>query len=180
MLRRWLPWLALAVVLVVALLAGASRSHGPTTLEGHVRSVAAQIKCPTCEGLSAAEIGLRRSGIFTAAVIGLLVAIPAMFSYNFMVTTIRAITQELDGFASRYANQLEHLYVDNRPLSEEIKVTLKVSQNLHAGMGPYLLGALVAKDTKNPLDAGFHVEQEFLQSAKLDLSGSGQGDYRVG
>src|SRR5215472_10673338 len=62
------------------------------------------------------------------------------------------------------------------PLSEEIKVTLKVSQNLHAGMGPYLLGALVAKDAKNPLDAGFHVEQEFLQSAKLDLSGSGQGD----
>jgi N-acyl-D-amino-acid deacylase len=62
------------------------------------------------------------------------------------------------------------------PLSEEIKVTLKVSQNLHAGMGPYLLGVLVAKDTKNPLDAGFHVEQEFLQSAKLDLSGAGQGD----
>lgn len=62
------------------------------------------------------------------------------------------------------------------PLSEEIKVTLKVSQNLHAGMGPYLLGALVAKDTKNPLDAGFHVEQEFLQSAKLDLTGAGQGD----
>ncbi|PYT68690.1 MAG: D-alanyl-D-alanine carboxypeptidase/D-alanyl-D-alanine-endopeptidase [Acidobacteria bacterium] len=62
------------------------------------------------------------------------------------------------------------------PLSEEIKVTLKVSQNLHAGMGPYLLGALVAKDTKNPLDAGFHVEHDFLQAAKLDLSGSGQGD----
>jgi biopolymer transport protein ExbB/TolQ len=54
-------------------------------------------------------------------VIGLLVAIPAMFSYNFMVTTIRAITQELDGFASRYANQIEHRYVDNRPLSEEIR-----------------------------------------------------------
>src|SRR6266699_3085419 len=62
------------------------------------------------------------------------------------------------------------------PLSEEIKVTLKVSQNLHAGMGPYLLGALVGKDTKNPLDAGFHVEHEFLESAKLDLSGTGQGD----
>jgi N-acyl-D-amino-acid deacylase len=61
-------------------------------------------------------------------------------------------------------------------LSEEIKVTLKVSQNLHAGMGPYLLGALVAKDLKNPLDAGLHVEREFLQSAKLDLSGAGQGD----
>jgi PBP4 family serine-type D-alanyl-D-alanine carboxypeptidase len=62
------------------------------------------------------------------------------------------------------------------PLSEEIKVTLKVSQNLHAGMGPYLLGTLVAKDTKNPLTAGFRVEREFLQSANLDLSGASQGD----
>jgi biopolymer transport protein ExbB/TolQ len=56
-----------------------------------------------------------------ATVTGLLVAIPAMFAYNFMVTTIRAITQELDGFATRYATQIEHVYVDNRPLAEEIK-----------------------------------------------------------
>ena len=56
-----------------------------------------------------------------ATVVGLLVAIPAMFAYNFMVTTVRVITQELDGFASRYANQIEHAYVDNRPLSEEIR-----------------------------------------------------------
>ncbi len=62
------------------------------------------------------------------------------------------------------------------PLSEEIKVTLKVSQNLHAGMGPYLLGLLVAKDAKDPLHAGFKVEQTFLQEAKLDLSGAAQGD----
>ncbi len=62
------------------------------------------------------------------------------------------------------------------PLSEEIKVTLKVSQNLHASMGPYYLGALAVKDTKNPLDAGFKLEREFLQSAKLDLSGASQGD----
>jgi hypothetical protein len=44
-----------------------------------------------------------------------------MFAYNFMVTSIRAITQELDGFASRYANQIEHVYVDHRPLAEEIR-----------------------------------------------------------
>jgi biopolymer transport protein ExbB/TolQ len=56
-----------------------------------------------------------------ATVTGLLVAIPAMFAYNFMVTSIRALTQELDGFASRYANQIEHVYVDHRPLSEEIR-----------------------------------------------------------
>lgn len=62
------------------------------------------------------------------------------------------------------------------PLSEEIKVTLKVSQNLHAGMGPYLLGALVAKDTKDPLTAGFGVERDFLHEAKLDTSTASQGD----
>ena len=62
------------------------------------------------------------------------------------------------------------------PLAEEIKVTLKVSQNLHAGMGPYLLGVLVAKDLKNPLSKGFEVERAFLKDAKLDLSGIAQGD----
>ncbi|HEY3860793.1 MAG TPA: MotA/TolQ/ExbB proton channel family protein [Verrucomicrobiae bacterium] len=61
------------------------------------------------------------AGALICTVIGLLVAIPAMFSYNFMVTTIRAITQELDGFASRFANQMEHRYVDNRPLADEIR-----------------------------------------------------------
>src|SRR6267378_831390 len=62
------------------------------------------------------------------------------------------------------------------PLAEEIKVTLKVSQNLHAGMGPYLLGTLAGKNTKNPLDAGFKLEHDFLQVAMLDLSGAAQGD----
>jgi PBP4 family serine-type D-alanyl-D-alanine carboxypeptidase len=62
------------------------------------------------------------------------------------------------------------------PLSEEIKVTLKVSQNLHAGMGPYLIGALVGKDLTDPLKKGFEIERAFLQDAKLDLSGASQGD----
>ena len=61
------------------------------------------------------------AGALICTVIGLLVAIPAMFSYNFMVTSIRGITQELDGFAARYANQIEHRYVVNRPLADEIK-----------------------------------------------------------
>ena len=61
------------------------------------------------------------AGALIATVIGLLVAIPAMFAYNFMVTSIRAITQELDGFASRYATQIDHKYVDNRALGEEVK-----------------------------------------------------------
>jgi N-acyl-D-amino-acid deacylase len=62
------------------------------------------------------------------------------------------------------------------PLSEEVKVTLKVSQNLHAGMGPYLLGVLAAKNNKDPLNAGFAAEREFLQEGNLDLTGISQGD----
>jgi D-alanyl-D-alanine carboxypeptidase/D-alanyl-D-alanine-endopeptidase (penicillin-binding protein 4) len=71
-------------------------------------------------------------------------------------------------------NQLaEHV---SPPLREEIKVTLKVSQNLHAFMGPYLMGTIVAKNTQDPLQAGFDVERAFLKNAALDLSGASQGD----
>src|SRR5690348_14549068 len=62
-----------------------------------------------------------------ATVTGLLVAIPAMFAYNFMVTTVRHITQELDAFATEYATQIEHKYVDNRPLADEITDALKLA-----------------------------------------------------
>ena len=75
-----------------------------------------------------------------ATVTGLLVAIPAMFAYNFMVTTIRAITQELDGFASRYANQIEHVYVDHRPLAEEIR-------NANEVLADRIVGALKNEET---------------------------------
>jgi hypothetical protein len=54
-----------------------------------------------------------------------------MFAYNFMVTTIRGITQELDGFASRYANQIEHAYVDNRDLEDKIAVALTRVEIVH-------------------------------------------------
>jgi biopolymer transport protein TolQ len=60
------------------------------------------------------------AGALIATVTGLLVAIPAMFAYNFMVTTIRSITQELDGFAARFATQIDHAYVENRNLEEKI------------------------------------------------------------
>lgn len=65
------------------------------------------------------------AGALIATVVGLFVAIPAMFAYNYMVTTIRAITQELDNFTSEYANAIEHTYVDNRPMAEEIAAALQ-------------------------------------------------------
>jgi len=30
------------------------------------------------------------------------------------------LSQELDGFATRYANQIEHTYVDNRDIEDKI------------------------------------------------------------
>jgi len=65
------------------------------------------------------------AGALIATVVGLFVAIPAMFAYNFMVTKIRAFTQELDNFATEYATAIEHTYVDNRPLAEEITEVLR-------------------------------------------------------
>lgn len=52
------------------------------------------------------------AGALIATVVGLLVAIPAMFAYNFMVTTIRNLTQELDAFATHFAAQVSLLYVE--------------------------------------------------------------------
>jgi len=65
------------------------------------------------------------AGALIATVAGLFVAIPAMFAYNYMVTTIRAITQQLDNFAAEYSTAIEHSYVDTRPVSEEIADALK-------------------------------------------------------
>jgi|WetSurMetagenome_2_1015567.scaffolds.fasta_scaffold153758_1 biopolymer transport protein TolQ len=65
------------------------------------------------------------AGALIATVVGLFVAIPAMFAYNYMVTMIRNITQELDNFVTELATSIEHAYVDNRPVSEEIADALK-------------------------------------------------------
>lgn len=53
-LRRWLPYLALGVVALVTL-AIAARPTGPQTLDGHVRSVASELRCMECQGLSLAD-----------------------------------------------------------------------------------------------------------------------------
>ena len=58
-------------------------------------------------------------------------------------------------------------------LGNEVRVTLKVSQNLHASMMPFLLGALRGHDSAS---TGFDVEREFLTSLGLDLSGAQQAD----
>lgn len=65
------------------------------------------------------------AGALIATVVGLFVAIPAMFAYNYMVTMVRGITQELDAFASEYATAIEHKYVDNRSMVDELREVLR-------------------------------------------------------
>jgi D-alanyl-D-alanine carboxypeptidase/D-alanyl-D-alanine-endopeptidase (penicillin-binding protein 4) len=87
-----------------------------------------------------------------------------------------AATPVFPNFQHFYTSENQVAEHTSLPLAEEIKVTLKVSQNLHASMGTVLLGAFAGKDLQDPLDTGFKIERDFLQSAKLDLSGASQGD----
>jgi D-alanyl-D-alanine carboxypeptidase/D-alanyl-D-alanine-endopeptidase (penicillin-binding protein 4) len=62
------------------------------------------------------------------------------------------------------------------PLKEEAKVTLKVSQNLHASMLPSIVGAYREKGASDPLQAGFDQERTLLEKADLDLTAAVQSD----
>jgi D-alanyl-D-alanine carboxypeptidase/D-alanyl-D-alanine-endopeptidase (penicillin-binding protein 4) len=67
------------------------------------------------------------------------------------------------------------------PFSEEVKITLKVSQNLHASATPFLLGALereghAAKHEDGPAAAGFVRMRKFLETTGADVSGASQSD----
>ena len=67
------------------------------------------------------------------------------------------------------------------PLSEDVKVTLKVSQNLHASMtAPYLIGTYAAEPRgqakADPAAAGFAAERDMLKAAGLDLGSAVQSD----
>lgn len=112
---------------------------------------------------------------------------PTRFAAQVMEDSLRSVGIEV---ASHHASAqarsaaLAHFYSDENllaehisaPLSEDVKVTLKVSQNLHAGIGPYLLGAYIAHDRSEPFKAGFKIERAFLEEAGLDLNEASQGD----
>ncbi len=53
------------------------------------------------------------SAALITTVTGLLVAIPAMFGYNYLVTTLRGIIVGLDNFAAELGSEFEHKYVDH-------------------------------------------------------------------
>src|SRR5207253_7405227 len=53
------------------------------------------------------------SGALITTVTGLLVAIPAMFGYNFLVTSIRSLIVQNDNFAAELSSEFEH----NKPIN---------------------------------------------------------------
>ena len=62
------------------------------------------------------------------------------------------------------------------PLSQDVKITLKVSDNMHAALMIYVLGAYAAKAKTGVLRAGFAQERKVLQGAGLDLTQATQSD----
>jgi N-acyl-D-amino-acid deacylase len=95
-----------------------------------------------------------------------------------VTATLASPADQIDfkALASKYTQEnvvAEHV---SPPLKEDVKITLKVSQNLHASSMPYLLGALAAHKDKDIDQAGFDIEHEFLAKAGLDLGGAAQSD----
>jgi PBP4 family serine-type D-alanyl-D-alanine carboxypeptidase len=92
------------------------------------------------------------------------------------VTGRPAATADATKYKSFYNRQHQVAEHVSAPLAEEVKVTLKVSQNLHASMTPYILGAIVGRATTKIDQKGFALEHDFLTTAGLDLSGASQAD----
>jgi PBP4 family serine-type D-alanyl-D-alanine carboxypeptidase len=62
------------------------------------------------------------------------------------------------------------------PIAQDVLITLKVSDNLHAALQPYLWAVYVAHAKSDWLNAGFAQERALLQRAGLDLGGAVQND----
>lgn len=62
------------------------------------------------------------------------------------------------------------------PLSEDVHLTLKVSDNLHAALMPYLWAVYVAHAQRDYLRSGLGLEGTMLRQAGLDLAGAAQSD----
>jgi len=112
---------------------------------------------------------------------------PSRFASTVLAEALNAIGVQVTPLASGSSPNFKALAANytaenliaehvSAPLKEEVKITLKLSQNLHASMGPFLLGALVAHKDKEIDQAGFDLEHDFLQKAKLDLTAASQTD----
>ena len=117
------------------------------------------------------------------------VAEPSRFAGMLMVKALRDEGIKVAGKPDAIkddaaAERVRRFYTDamrvgehvSTPLSTDVHLTLKVSQNLHASTMPFVMGAVLAH-AKDKIDAaGFGEERMFLEKAGLDLSGASQSD----
>ncbi|HEX4826308.1 MAG TPA: D-alanyl-D-alanine carboxypeptidase/D-alanyl-D-alanine-endopeptidase [Candidatus Polarisedimenticolaceae bacterium] len=106
---------------------------------------------------------------------------PSRFAQDVLASALEELGVSIDAAsvpATPDAYTADRAVAEHRslPLAEEIKVTLKVSQNLHASMTPYIVGATLRPKSEDLYQAGFDVEREFLVKAGLDLSSASQAD----
>jgi len=80
---------------------------------------------------------------------------------------------KMRGFYRDAMKVAEHI---SPPLSEDARITLKVSQNLHASTMPYVLGAVLGKTGEKADHKGFMLMHDWLAGMGLDMSGGSQGD----
>jgi PBP4 family serine-type D-alanyl-D-alanine carboxypeptidase len=66
------------------------------------------------------------------------------------------------------------------PFREEVKLTLKISQNLHAATTPYLLGAILGHSSADAFRKGLFLERRFLADAGLNPESVSQLDGEGG
>ena len=95
-----------------------------------------------------------------------------------IIATLPPLDEKVDfkGLVAAYTPDTAVADHISPPLSEEIKVTLKVSQNLHATMTPFILGAVLGRKTDDIDQDGFDLERDFLTNGALDLRGASQAD----
>ena len=81
------------------------KTAGARDAPSHARGVSR----PAASGVFAPGV----SGALITTVTALCVAIPAMFGYNFLFTSIRGMIVEMDNFAAELASEFEHKYVEH-------------------------------------------------------------------
>lgn len=52
---RWAPWVIIGLVVAVTLVIGAHRPAAPASIDARARSIATEVRYPTCAGESAAD-----------------------------------------------------------------------------------------------------------------------------
>jgi PBP4 family serine-type D-alanyl-D-alanine carboxypeptidase len=111
------------------------------------------------------------------------VPVPSRFAEVVLVEALQSAGVRVDHngndpvpASSLYTPEYEVAEHVSPALEEAAKVTLKVSQNLHASMMPYIVGAYKMRGAANVLQAGFDQESAVLQKADMDITGAVQND----